>query len=262
MEEPSTRRSLSRGEWISIVLAVAILGAGGYLYLRGKDSAPMPGPATADHAAEPPEAVLPDAPAPAMDEGRVRSLLEPVSPDLTFRRWLDAGELVQAWTVVTDNVAEGVTPRKRLQLLAPKQPFIVLEQPGRIVIAPISYARYDWVADAVASVDAQALARAYRELRPAVEGAYRALGYPGASLDRVTVRALSRIEMAPVRDGEVEVVGDRGLYLFADPALERLGDIEKHLLRMGPRNTRILQRKAREIREALALPAEMARQAP
>jgi len=31
--------------------------------------------------------------------------------------------------------------------------------------------------------------------------------------------------------------------------------VEKHLLRMGPRNERLVQAKARELRDALGLPA-------
>jgi hypothetical protein len=50
-------------------------------------------------------------------------------------------------------------------------------------------------------------------------------------------------------------VRDEELYVFADPALEALSEVEKHLVRMGPRNERIVQAKARELREALALPA-------
>jgi hypothetical protein len=43
------------------------------------------------------------------------------------------------------------------------------------------------------------------------------------------------------------------VWSYADPALERLGDVERQLLRMGPRNGRILQEKAREIARALGL---------
>lgn len=43
--------------------------------------------------------------------------------------------------------------------------------------------------------------------------------------------------------------------MFEDVRLEALGDLEKQLLRMGPRNTRTLQSKAKEIREALGMQA-------
>jgi hypothetical protein len=135
---------------------------------------------------------------------------------------------------------------------------------NRHVISPDTYRRHDDFADAVASIDAQALARVFRELHPVLEAAYRALGYPGASLDRVTARALRRIELAPVEEREVAVEGERGFFVFAAPRLEGLGAVEKHLLRMGPRNTRLLQAKAREIQLALGLPTatEISGQSP
>jgi hypothetical protein len=78
--------------------------------------------------------------------------------------------------------------------------------------------------------------------------------------DRVTARALSRIEAAPVREGDVAVVEGKGtVYAFADPGLEALGPVEKHLLRMGPRNAQLLQAKARDVRAALGLSAPAGR---
>jgi Protein of unknown function (DUF3014) len=245
----------SRAPWI--VLAVALLaaaGAGVLWYLQRPPARPEAAPAPAASAEAPP-AAAPSGPAPAVDVARVRSLLEPVSPDSRFRRWLLEGDPVRRWVVVTDNLAEGVSPRGQLGFLAPGRPFSAVRRGGKLVIAPDSYRRYDEVADVVASVDAQALARAYRELHPVLEVAYRALGYPEASLDRVTAKALHRIETAPVRDGEVVVEDEGGLYVFADARLESLGAVEKHLLRMGPRNTRLLQAKAREILQALGLRA-------
>ena len=157
--------------------------------------------------------------------------------------------------VVTDNLAEGVSPRRQLEFLAPPHPFTAAASGDRMVIAPESYARFDGFAATVATVDAHALASAYRALHPVIEAAYRALGYPGASLDRVTARALRRIAAAPVADGPVAIVrtAPGGPYLLADAGLERLPAVEKQLLRMGPRNTRLLQAKARELLRALRL---------
>jgi len=51
------------------------------------------------------------------------------------------------------------------------------------------------------------------------------------------------------------VEGTGATWAFADPSLEGLGDVEKQILRMGPRNARILQAKAREISQALGMGA-------
>jgi hypothetical protein len=260
MSDPEAeRRSLSRGEWAAVVLAVVVVAAALWVWLR-KPGQPQPPPVQpaaevtgpqAPSAQEAPPAEVPDA--------QARPQLEAVSSDPAFRRWLAAADdMVRRWAIVTDNLAEGVSPRKALEPAGPKAPFRVVQRGGKTYLSPESYARYDEFAGAVGSVDARAFARVYKALKPAVEFAYRALGYPDGSLDAATARALRRIEGAPVAEGEIALTPERGLYLFADDKLEGLGQVEKHLLRMGPKNTRTIQAKAREIREALAFPAEPA----
>ncbi|HTP25517.1 MAG TPA: DUF3014 domain-containing protein [Anaeromyxobacteraceae bacterium] len=184
-----------------------------------------------------------------------RSLLEAVSSNPLFRSWGGQGDLVRRWAILTDNLAEGVSPRKALTFVSIGGPFSVSKTATGIVIAPASYHRYDAIADTVASVDAQALARLYQHLHPELEAVYRALGYPDARLDQVTAHALHRISAAPVVEHDLAVAAQSGGYFaFVDAGLENLPQVEKHLLRMGPRNTRLLQAKAREIAHALGLP--------
>ncbi len=255
MVEPRReRRPLRRSDWVFLALAALVAGGLAAVWYLNRPATPSTAAPSAALAPASPEA-LPPGPAPTVDEGRVRSLLETVSPNSLFRRWLAEGDLVRRWVVVTDNLAEGVTPRKQLGFLTVRGPFSVVSRGKKQVIAPDSYRRYDDFADAVASIDAQALASVYRELHAVLEAAYRALGYPGASLDRVSARALKRIEAVPVLEGEVAVEGQGAIFVFADPGLERLGQVEKQLLRMGPRNTRLLQAKAREIAQALGFSA-------
>ena len=49
------------------------------------------------------------------------------------------------------------------------------------------------------------------------------------------------------------------IWRYAADELESQGPVEKHLLRMGPRNTKLIQAKAREIAQALELPATASR---
>ncbi|HVP66938.1 MAG TPA: DUF3014 domain-containing protein [Anaeromyxobacteraceae bacterium] len=236
-----------------VVLFVVAVGALLYYYRR---PAP-PAPAVAEKAAAPsaPAPSPPPGPPPVLDAARLKALLEAVSANPAFRSWAAQGDVVRRWVVVTDNLAEGVSPRRQLGFLALARPFAVVTHGKTTAIAPASYRRFDEFADAVASVDAKALAAAYREAHAVLEAAYRELGYPGASFDRVTARALVRIASVPVPDGDLRVEGDPGgPYAFADPRLEVLGPVEKQILRMGPENERKLQAKAREILDALALP--------
>lgn len=256
-EPTKRRRSLTRGEWLAVAVSVVLLAVAIFVWVE-KPSAPGASPApVAAEAAAPATAV--EGPAPTVADPEARTSLEALSANAAFRRWLaKAEDLVRRGAVTIDNLAQGVSPRKALAVLAPTRPFKAVRRGSREVIAPESYARYDEFADAVASLDAAAFARVYGELHPALEGAYRELGYPGGSLDAATGRALRRIEAAPVAEGDVALSPDRGVYAFADPRQEQLGDVEKHLLRMGPRNTRLLQEKARALRVALNLPSAVA----
>lgn len=252
---PEPRRPFASSDRVLVALAALVVIAGAVWLWRGREAPPPP------PAAEAPPAQAEPAPGPAAPEvpavapADAPALLDAVSPDPRLRRWLGAEDLAERWAAVTDNVARGESPAPHLPFLRPSRPFSVVERGGRTVIAPESYARYDAFGDLVASVDAAALARAYRALHGVLDAAHRALGGPGGSIDRATARALQRVLAAPVPDGDVAVVSEDGLYLFEDPALERLDEPEKHLLRMGPRNARLVQAKAREISQALSLPA-------
>lgn len=262
--DEAPRTSLRRSRRLPwALLAAALAGAGAYaafLFLRADEQPPAGG--APDASASAPSATAEPAP-PAPDERPVdaagaKPLLEGVSDDTLFRKWLGEADLIRRIVLVIDNVAEGVSPRLPLRSLGPSSPFSVERRGEAFVIAPESYARYDAVARAIESLDARALASAYRRLRGVLEPAHRALGYPEASLDDVVGRALYRIESAPVAEGDVSVVDQGGVWTFTDARLERLRPVEKHLLRMGPRNTLRVQAKARELREALQLPARVA----
>jgi hypothetical protein len=251
----TTLRRPSRLPWV--VLAVVVIGAAvaAWLWMRRTPSEP---PASEVATPVPPAVEVPDAgpaaAAPAAPRGP--ATLESVSEHPLYRRALAADDVVRRWAVVTDNVAEGVSPREQVPFLAPAQKFSAVARGGKRVIAPASYARYDGFGDMVASLDAQAVASVYRAMHGPLEAAYRALGYPQGALDDVTARALGRLAAAPVVEGDVEVEEDGGIFFYKDPKLEEQGDIEKHLLRMGPRNGRLVQAKARELLQVLGVKAK------
>ncbi|HET8724720.1 MAG TPA: DUF3014 domain-containing protein [Anaeromyxobacteraceae bacterium] len=240
---------------VLVVLAMVAAGGAGVWWVLGRG--PAPAPAAVEGATGPAPAAA-GTPAPAtggpVDPARARALAEAISLDPLARAVLLEPEMYRRWAVAVENVAGGVVPRKQLAALAPSKPFAVARRGSEVLVDPASYRRYDVVGDAVASVNVDALVIAWAALRPAVEAAYRALGYPDGSLDGAAARALHRIERVPLQEGDVLLVeGPGATWAYADPALERLGDVEKQVLRMGPRNGRILQEKAREVARALQL---------
>jgi Protein of unknown function (DUF3014) len=250
---------LQRPSRLPLVLAaLAALVGGGWLVYRYLSPRPVPPAATAPAstpagtAAPPEDAASVPQPPPA----DVRQALEAASTDGLFRRCLADEDPLRRGAVVIENLALGDSPRRALPCLAPDRPFSVVRRDDRWFVAPEAHARYDALAAAVASLDAGALAAAYRRFHAPLEAAYRLLGYPAGSLDRATADALARVERFTPPEGPLEVVEGKGaVWEYVRPELEQAGAVDKHLLRLGPANARRVQAKAREVRAALALPA-------
>lgn len=118
-----------------------------------------------------------------------------------------------------------------------------------------SYDRYNRIADAANSIDPAGAARLYFLLKPRIEEAYRELGSDG-SFDRVLERAIVALLRAPVLEGNVRVEPHGAMYRFDDPAVERLTAAQKQLVRMGPRNVRLIQGKLRNVALELGIPPD------
>ena len=86
---------------------------------------------------------------------------------------------------------------------------------------------------------------------PLLDEAYRELGYPDGRFRDALDAAMNRLASTPVPEGYVEVRRGNVLWEFRDPSLESLSSPQKHLLRMGPANARLVQSKIREIQAAL-----------
>jgi hypothetical protein len=221
------------------VAALVALGVVGYLFLKPHPDAPMPAPVPPPEVAQKP-ADLPLPPAAASD-AKLRTDFSQVSPKVSG--WLQQPDLLDRFASLVNGLASNESPRKQLDFLAPKERFSTT---GGHIDAK-SYARYDASADAIESVDAKKLVAAVRGVHPLLESAYHRLGNPSRGFDDAARAALQRIIDAPVVEGDIAVVPHGAIDLFADPKLEVLGPVEKQLIRMGPRNEKILQAKAKEI---------------
>ncbi|WP_343073247.1 DUF3014 domain-containing protein [Pyxidicoccus fallax] len=237
---------------------VVVLGLAGvaviasYFGLRRHEERPPEVAATpvvdAGVAAAPPEESLPES------DGRVRDAMGRLSTEPEFAKWLQEKDLVRRFTAAVNNVAEGASPRMVLGFLAPAGGFEVAGAQGKTTIEPRSYARYDTVARVFGSLDAQAAGSVYRELKSLIDQAHRELAPPGQAFDGTFSRAIQHLLTVPIPEGPVEVQPQGALYVYASPELEGLSAAQKHLLRMGPQNMRIIQGKLRELQSSLGLP--------
>jgi hypothetical protein len=120
---------------------------------------------------------------------------------------------------------------------------------------PRSYDRYTAIADAVESIDAAGAAKLYATLKPRIEEAHRDLGSTDPSFDRTLERALVALLNTPVLENQLPLRPKGIGYAYADERLEGLTGAQKQLLRMGPRNVRVIRTKLRDIALALGIPA-------
>jgi hypothetical protein len=167
--------------------------------------------------------------------------------------WLPTNGLIRNFTVVVSNIAEGPTPAKQLKVLRPSTSFRIVTRDGSPYADPRSYDRYTTIADAVASIDAGGAARLYATLKPRIQDAQRDLG-TADSFDRTLERAIVALLATPATDG-ADRLKPKGIgYGYADDRLESLTPAQKQLLRMGPRNARVIKAKLRDIALALGIP--------
>jgi hypothetical protein len=229
------------------VAAVVALSGAGYLFLRPRPepqlAAPVPPPEPAQK--QPVDLPLPPA---AASDATLRADFSSVSPKVSG--WLQQPDLLDRFASLVNELARDESPRKQLEFLAPKERFSA----SKGHIDPKSQARYDGTADAIASVDAQKFVAAVRAVHPLLESAYHRIGDPNRAFDDAARAALQRIIDAPVIEGDIAVTPHGANDLFADEKLEVLGPVEKQLLRMGSRNEKLLQAKAREILAAFSKP--------
>ena len=246
------------GLWIGAAAVILAAVVAAYFLLR---SAPPPAAvAVAPAAVEPVPSLGGPASAvvvPPLDDSDafVRDLVKALSSHPSIAAWLTTDGLVRNFTVSVVNIAEGNTPAGDLRVLRPAAPFTVVERGEEVVIDPRSYQRYDALAAAAASVDAEGTARLFATLKPRIEEANSELGFSATPFDRTLERAIVLLLQTPVVNDPVRVEPHGIGYGFADPKLEDLAPAQKQLLRMGPRNVRTVQSALRSIALALGIPA-------
>ena len=248
--------------WVAASVLIAVIAGGTWFYLsRGRDSQQQTSAtdtATAAAPATPLGAPADAIPLPPLDEtdALVRQLVGALSSHPTVAAWLATDDLLRSFTVAVDNIADGVTPARRLNALRPAGAFRVIDGDDDLSIDPRSYERYAPLAGAVDSLDPQGTARLYSTLKPRIEDAYVELGRD-RSFDVALERAFVAMLQTPALDGEVRIVPTGAvLYAFENSRIEGLTAAQKQLARMGPRNVRVIHGKLRQIALALGIPAE------
>ena len=257
-DESAPAGSAARKSRVGWIIAAVIVAAGVPAYLWFPRSVPETPASTAPTVAYRP-LPSPAKAGPAIDvppldqtDALVRRLIAALSSHPRVAAWLTTNNLIRTLTVAVENIDTGATPARHLRVLRPAGPFRIVENGEAVHVDTRSYQRYNGIADAVASLDASGAASLYETLRMRFDEAYRDLGHQ-EPFDAALERAIATLVRVPIPGSDVLLVHKGALNAFADPRLEELTAAQKQLLRMGPRNLRVIQEKLREIASTLGM---------
>jgi len=255
--EPDRREG--KGKWIALaVVGIIIIVLGGYYLFSGKsgkEPLPVAEPSKSETAApapkpapEPAKEPLPAArPSLADSDDWVRKKGQELSSESGWMQWLANNNLIRRMTAAVVNISEGKIPRKHLSFLGPQKPFTALKKEGELYLDPQAYDRYNLTVEIFSRLDAAKTAGLFKEFAPLFQEAYRELGYPQGEFQAVLIHSIKELLLTPVVEGDVRLKEAVLSYWMVDDSLEDLSEAQKHLLRMGPQNTRKIQKKLREI---------------
>ena len=262
-EVPPSRGPQGPGAWPFVAVMVGLLAfcLGFYFFFWKSRSEPELTPVSEEPAPAPPVEFMeepepePDIELPPLGESDAlaRELVGRLSSHPELASWLVRKDLVRGFTMIVDNIAEGVSPRSHLRFLQPEEPFQAVERGNRFFVDPASYERYDLVADVFESLDTAGSVELYRNIKPLIDEAYRELGREEGTFDETLALAMEHMLETPVPEDSVELISRFRSYHHADSDLESLSPAQKHFFRMGPRNVRKVQRKLRELARGLGI---------
>ncbi len=150
------------------------------------------------------------------------------------------------------NTAENKISANTSLATAPSEAFSVFKQAGRLYIEPSAFTRYNVYAQTFAEVETDNLIALLDQYEPELVNKFTEIAPPGMTFHDAVLAAINVLLDTPIIKLPVEVSTNRAMYEFTNPQLEALSPPQKQLLRMGPYNVRIVKRKLRELREALA----------
>jgi hypothetical protein len=185
----------------------------------------------------------------ALKELRGESLLALIVPQ----------EVIRKFVMAVNGVSEGKVVHEYRPVVSPPPPFqvekVTVTVEGQAAeqerIAASNYARYETYVTTIALIDMDTAVAVYKRFYPLLEEAFKELGLKKSNFHSIMIAAIDNILSAPDVQGDILLVRPKVFYQFADPALEKLPQTHKLMLRMGPENARSLKASLRQLRAKL-----------
>jgi hypothetical protein len=168
--------------------------------------------------------------------------------------WFQVKDVIRKYILIINDLAQNQILYKHRKFLKMPQKFVVKEDSEGLYMANESYARYDQLANAIASLDVQKGLGLYLTYRSFFKQVYDEFGYPADyQVDDIFMKAAHSVLDAPIIKGRIALHRHSIGYKFAEEKFELLNDVEKQMLRMGPENTQKIKVKLRQLVEVMSV---------
>ncbi|NQX88436.1 MAG: DUF3014 domain-containing protein [Halioglobus sp.] len=181
----------------------------------------------------------------------LRRALTQAGPNIRVQALASSEQPLDTTAILIDGLGRGLILRKVLPLSPPKPGFKAEPRGDILYMDESNYSRYNTLAETVSALNTEQLVNSFHALRPLFEAAYEKLGLNSEDFDNAVIRALDQALATPEIEDAVALRPKSVVYVYANPALEALPDLQKQLLRMGPDNLRLIKVQAKALRNAL-----------
>lgn len=196
---------------------------------------------TTDVGAETEVATKPGLPALDQSDELVRSELLALKWQPGLASLFVTEEMVRRFVVQVDNIAQGRLLGDQAFFKGLSQDFVARNEQQGYRLDKKNYQRYQPYLELLGSVPPSEVAALYQKLYPLLQAAYQELGYGDAQFDDRLQQAISLLLAAPEVADEPVLTLPSVHYAFADAELEKLGQAQKQLVRLGQANAKRLK---------------------
>ena len=209
-----------------------------------------------EEVAEVEEEVLPELPPePTVTEetadAYARETIESVNGGKALAQFVAGDYIVERAVAIVDAIRRGEVPYKLLPVGRPSKPFPITDDGLRVTMDPSGFSRYDVFAQWVNGIDVMAIVDLLNEYEQIATEALSRMGVGDFDIRSAVLAATTEILATPTVPESTELMKREANWVYMDPELEALSSLQKQVLRMGPKNSEIIQAKARELRGAV-----------
>lgn len=167
-------------------------------------------------------------------------------------QWFGAKDVIHQYIFLINDISQNQILAKNRKFLQPPKKLEVQKDGQGLYLDEKSYQRYDDFAQTIEQINVNKGVGVYQAFKPLLNHVYKLFSYPDTyQLDDIFLKAAANVIKAPVVEDRISLVKHSLLYKFEDKKLEELSAVEKQMLRMGPKNTKIIQAKLRFLVEAI-----------